>query len=84
MFDFIDRYPRLAETEVDGLLGEAGIVFLPGEPFFLRGGEYLPIVQDAGRAIVVIGGNSKNPIGHGINNVDEVLEAGNAGRYAAR
>jgi hypothetical protein len=42
------------------MMGETGIMFFPGEPFFLGGGHNLPILDQTGRTIVVKGRYAEN------------------------
>ena len=50
----------LGQAVTDGINREAGVVFLPREPFFLCRREDLPVLKDAGSAVMIKGGNAKD------------------------
>jgi len=52
--------PSLLEAIVNGITGEGGIVFFPGESLFLGSGNDLAILDEARGAVVIKGGEPEN------------------------
>ena len=53
---------------------ERGVVFFPGEPFFLSGGDYFAIVHKAGGGVMVESGNAENIYGENLSVRSENLK----------
>src|SRR5215510_7227706 len=50
----------LTQAEVDGVLGELVIVFLPREAFFLGGGDQHPVAKQGGGGVVEVAGQPED------------------------
>jgi hypothetical protein len=46
------------QTKLNGIVGERGVVFFSSEPFFLCGGDYFTIANEAGGGVMVESGDS--------------------------
>ena len=51
---------RLAQAVVDGLGREGGVVLAAGETLLLGGGDNTAVLDQAGRRVVVVGGNPED------------------------
>ena len=56
---FFGRDPGIIEGMPDGIRRKGFIVFLPGEPLFLRREYYLPVYDQSRRAVVVEAGQAQ-------------------------
>ena len=62
--DRLGRDARLLQAVIDGVDGEALVVLLAREALFLSGGDDLAILDQRGRAVVIVGRDAKDE-GHG-------------------
>ena len=60
VIDLIDVDLRCFQASADCMCGKRGIVFFTRKPFLLRGGNDLPVLDQAGSAIVIKSGNTEN------------------------